>query len=192
MLETNETIETLLSRRSIRRYLNEPLDQDILRAIVDVGLRAPTAGGCQATTLVVCRDRETNELLGRISNDLYDEGAYPVSVAQPSTACERGPRNAFYGAPVVVRILTPKCWDYAAADAAICAYAMMVAAKSLGVGSCYISRAKRTLATPEGLAFLERAGVPKDYEGACHVLLGYPESWDADEHGLYPDREFWC
>lgn len=126
----NDTLRTLFERRTIRRYTDEPVGPHDLDVIVDAGLRAANAGGCQAPIMLVSQDREVNQRLGRISNDLYDEGYYPVSAAQPSTACEVGITNAFYNAPVVITVFTPAGWSYAPLDAAVCAANMMNAAWS--------------------------------------------------------------
>lgn len=187
----NDTLRTLFERRTIRRYTDEPVDPHDLDVIVDAGLRAANAGGCQAPIMLVSQDRETNQRLGRISNDLYDEGYYPVSEAQPSTACEVGITNGFYDAPVVITVFTPKGWSYAQLDAAVCAGNMMNAAWSLGLGSCFVSRAPRTFATPYGEEVKKRAGIPDDYEAQLHVVLGYPESIESDGKSLYPNRVAW-
>lgn len=187
----NPTIETLHERRSIRRFLPDAIDPDVLDAIVDTGLHAANAGGCQAPIFLVSQDKETNELLGRISNSLYDEGYYPVSKSQPSTASGAGIKSGFYGAPVVITVFTPKDWGYAMADAAMAASNMMNAAWSLGIGSCFVSRATRTMATPEGRRVMKESGIPDDYEAQLHVVLGYPESTARDAHALYPNRVAW-
>lgn len=187
----NDTLRTLFERRTIRRYTDEPVDPHDLDVIVDAGLRAANAGGCQAPIMLVSQDREVNRRLGCISNDLYDEGYYPVSTAQPSTACEVGVTSAFYDAPVVITVFTPAEWSYAPLDAAVCAANMMNAAWSLGLGSCFISRAARTFATPYGKEVRARAGIPDDYEPQLHVVLGYPESTESDGKPLYPNRVAW-
>lgn len=187
----NDTLRTLFERRTIRRYTDESVDPHDLDVIVDAGLRAANAGGCQAPIMLVSQDREVNQRLGRISNDLYDEGYYPVSVAQPSTACEVGITNAFYDAPVVITVFTPAGWSYAPLDAAVCAANMMNAAWSLGLGSCFVSRAARTFATPYGKEVRERAAIPDDYEPQLHVVLGHPESTESDGKPLYPNRVAW-
>lgn len=184
----NETIQTIFEKHSIRRYLDKPVDPETLDLVVEAGLRAPSAGGCQAPMLLVCQDREANARLGRISKSLYKEGFYPVSKAQPSTADENAPDNAFYGAPVVVSVLVPKGWGYGPYDATMAASNMICAAWSLGLGSCFVSRARETLDTPEGRAFLRKAGIPEDYEGYVHVCLGYPESVEHEPKPLIADR----
>ena len=187
----NETIAVLLDRRTIRRFKDEPVDPQALDAIVDVGLRSANAGGCQAPILLVSQDREANQALGRASNDLYDEGYYPVSDTQPSTACMVGITDAFYGAPVVITVFTPEGWGYGPFDAGVCVANMMNAAWSLGLGSCVVSRAGRTFATEKGRAVARRAGSPADYEAQRHRVVGVPESTQADPHGLYPNRVAW-
>ena len=156
--------------------------------MVDAGLRAANAGGCQAPIMLVSQDTETNLRLGRISNDLYDEGYYPVSKAQPSTACEVGITNGFYDAPVVITVFTPKDWSYAPFDATMCAANMMTAAWSLGLGSCFVSRAARTFATEYGREVMRCAGIPDDYEAQLHLVLGHPASTASDNKPLYPNR----
>lgn len=187
----NETLRTIFGRRTIRRYTDEGVDPALLDVVVSAGLRAPNAGGCQAPLLLVCQDGETNLLLGRISNELYDEGWYPVSKAQPSTACGVGITDAFYGAPVVITVFTPADWPYAPFDAAMCAANMATAAWSLGLGSCVVSRAPRTFATPEGGEVASRAGIPADFEAQLHLVLGHPASTDHDSKPLYPNRVSW-
>lgn len=187
----NETLRTLFERRTIRRYTDEAVDPRDLDVIVDAGLRAANAGGCQAPILLVSQDAEVNRHLGRISNDLYDEGYYPVSKAQPSTACEVGITNAFYDAPVAITVFTPRDWSYAPLDAAVSASNMMLAAWSLGLGSCIVSRAARTFATPYGQEVRKDAGIPDDYEPQLHLVLGHPASTQSDGKPLYPNRVAW-
>ena len=187
----NETIETLFERRTIRRFTSEPVDPHLLDLIVDAGLRAANAGGCQAPIFLVSQDAEINLMLGRLSHALYDEGYYHVSDAQPSIAGDARISNAFYDAPVVITVFTPKGWNYAMADAAMAASSMMNAAWSLGLGSCYVSRAERTFATPEGKHVMAESGIPDNYEAQLHVVLGHPASTARDAKPLYPNRVAW-
>lgn len=132
-----------------------------------------------------------NLMLGKLSTSLYDEGYYHVSDAQPSIAGDSSIKNGFYDAPVVITIFTPKDWGYAMADAAMAASSMMNAAWSLGIGSCYVSRAERTMATPEGKKVASEAGIPDDFEAQLHVVLGYPESTARDAKPRCPNRVAW-
>lgn len=187
----NDTIKTLFEKHTVRRFLDKAVEPEKLDIIVDAGLHSPNAGGCQAPIFLVSQDTAVNLELGLISNDLYDEGFYPVSKAQPSTACGVGITNAFYDAPVVITVFTPKDWSYAPFDATMAASNMITAAASLGLGSCFVSRAARTFATPRGLEVKACAGIPDDYEAQLHVVMGYPESKAHDRKTMYPNRVSW-
>ena len=52
---------------------------------------------------------------------------------------------------------------------------LMNAAHALGLGSCWIHRAKEEFESPEGKALLKKWGIEGDYEGIGHCILGYPE-----------------
>ena len=140
----------------------------------------------------MCQDPAQNRTLGRLSRSLYVEGTQAVSSAQPSIADDASLEDAFYGAPAVIHGFTPVGWEYTAFDAATAAAHMALAAWSLGVGSCFVSRAAQTFATPEGAAFRERAGVPAGCKGAFHLCLGYPAADDWSPKLLRTERLLWC
>ena len=129
--------------------------------------------------LVVSQDKETNEKLGRIKKvhfhgrmstaDVY------ISRDQPSIADDASIRNAFYDAPTVVTLFAPKQFLYAESDACVAAENMLLAATSLGIGSCYIGSAWDSFDDPFGHETLRKWGVRTDYYAVAHVLLGYPK-----------------
>ena len=55
------------------------------------------------------------------------------------------------------------------------AITMTLAAWSLGIGSCYVSRAEETYDTEFGKKVMEEAGIPQDYIARVHLCLGYPQ-----------------
>ena len=63
---------------------------------------------------------------------------------------------------------------------------MMLAANSLGLGSCWIHRAKEEFEAEEGKALLKSLGIEGDYEGIGHCALGYA---DGDTPASLPRRE---
>lgn len=184
----NRVFENLYERRSIRKYLDKPIEEWKLRDICEAGLRAPSAGGAQAPTLVLCKDKNLNLQLGRLSKQLYKEGFYPVSTAQPSIADDPSIEDGFYGAPVMIHGFTPKDYPYSPYDAAMSSCCMMLGAWSLGIGSCYISRAKELFETEFGLAIKDEWGVPSNYEGAFHLCLGYASDDSRSFKPLYDGR----
>lgn len=63
---TNAVIETIMTRRTIRRFDTKQIGEEELQTILDAGLYAPSAGGRQGVLFVVSQDKEINEKLGRI------------------------------------------------------------------------------------------------------------------------------
>ncbi len=176
---TNAVMENMLKRRSIRRFRQEQISEEELDAILEAGLYAPCAGGCQGTIFVVSQDNDTNEKLGRIKKAHFHgrmstPDAY-VSKEQPSIADDASISNAFYDAPTVITIFAPKKFLYAESDACVAAENMLLAATSLGVGSCYIGSAWDSFDDPFGREILLKWGVRTDYYAVLHVLLGYPK-----------------
>ncbi len=65
-LKMNETMQTILHRRAIRRFDEKQIEEDVLQEIPLAGLYAPSAGGRQGVILAVCQTKEVNERLGKI------------------------------------------------------------------------------------------------------------------------------
>ena len=62
----NQVLQTILHRRSIRRFAPEQIPEEDLERILQAGLYAPSAGGRQGVLFAVCQDRAVNERLGKI------------------------------------------------------------------------------------------------------------------------------
>lgn len=146
----NETIQTILHRRTIRRFDTKQISEDILQQILQSGLYAPSARGRQGVIFAVCQDKKINERLGKIkranSNPNMATATSYVSREQPSIADEQKLINAFYDAPTVITMFAPKNFLFSAEDCAVAAENMMLVADSLGVGSCYIGQDWTTFA----------------------------------------------
>ena len=173
-----EMMETILHRRTIRRFREEQIKEKELQEILEAGMYAPCAGGRQGVLFVVSQDREVNYRLGKIKRANFQPKmatatAY-VSREQPSIADDPDIKNAFYDAPTVVTLFAPKDFLFAKEDAAMAAENMMLAADALGIGSCYIGAGWLAFADPFGQEVLRKWAVRGDYFAVAQVLLGYP------------------
>ena len=156
----NETINTLLERRSVRRYRPDAVEEEKLRAILEAGLYAPSAMARQSVTLVAVEDRETLDHLERENAAIQGDPA----------------GKPFYGAPMAVAVLTdPEATNAVNGqrDGALALGAMMNAAWSLGVGSCWINRAQEFFASAQGKEQLRKWGLPERLEGVGFCVLDY-------------------
>lgn len=176
---TNAVINNILERRAIRRFRDEQISEEELDTMLQAGLYAPSAGGRQGVLFVVSQNAEVNEKLGRIKKAHFHgrmstENVY-ISKEQPSIADDASIKSAFYGAPTVVTLFAPKRFLYAESDACVAAENMMLAATSIGVGSCYIGSAWDSFDDPFGHDTLIKWGVRTDYYAVLHVVLGYAQ-----------------
>lgn len=178
----NETMQTILHRRAIRRFDKKQIEEDALQEILKAGLYAPSAGGRQGVIFAVCQTKEVNERLGKIkranSNPRMATAASYVSREQPSIADDPKLQNAFYDAPAVITLFAPKNFLFSPEDCAIAAENMMLAADSLGIGSCYIGQGWTAFAEPYGQEILKKWEIPADHYAVMQLLLGYPREGD--------------
>lgn len=157
---TNETLQTILTRRSIRSYKADPIPQEVLDQIITAGTYAATGMGKQAPIIVAVTNPEIRSQLSALNAKVMgqEEGFDP-----------------FYGAPVVLIVLADKSIPTHVYDGSLVMGNLMLAAESLGIGSCWIHRAKEEFETPWGKELLRELGIEGDYEGIGHCILGYPE-----------------
>ena len=153
----NEVLKSLKERRSCRKYLTQQVRPEDLEAILEAGTYAPTGMNRQAPVIVAIQDPETVAKVSRLNADVMGAETDP-----------------FYGAPTVLVVLADpqvRTWLH---DGALVMGNLLNAAHAVGVGSCYIFRAKETFETPEGKALLQAWGVPEHYVGVGNCILGYP------------------
>ena len=138
----NEVMDALVNRRSVRKYKAEAVPEELVKEIVEAGLYAPSGMGYQKPVILAVTDKETRDELSDLNRKAggWKEGFDP-----------------FYGAPVVISVLTPKDWDKGVEDGSLAIGQMLLAAHALGLGGCWIHRAKEvfeTEALPSDRCFL--------------------------------------
>ena len=157
----NEAYMNLLERRSIRKYDDRPVPDELLDAVLQAGIHAPSGMNTQGVRLVAVRDPETVAYLSKLN-----------------AAVMNATNDPFYGAPCVVIVLAdPEIYGGWVEDGALALGNMANAAHALGLGSCWIPRAKQVFDSPEGKALLKKWGLPEHLRGVGNCILGYP-AWD--------------
>jgi len=101
-----------------------------------------------------------------------------------------GSMDPFYGAPVVLIVLAKKDCFTGIYDGSLVMGNLMLAAHELGIGSCWIHRAKETFELPEWKAWLKSIGVEGEYEGIGHCILGYAAVAAVKDAPRKPNRVF--
>jgi nitroreductase len=174
----NGIINNMIERRSIRKYKTEQITETDLEAILQAGIYAPSAGSRQSAIIVVCQNAEINTALGKINKAAFKgsmstETSY-ISKEQPSIADNAAIQSAFYDAPTVLTLFAPKQFLNSAADCYVAAQNIMLAAHSLGIGSCMVARAEDTFSSDLGRRIQKEWGIDETYEAKIHITLGYP------------------
>ena len=83
--------------------------------------------------------------------------------------------DPFYGAKTLLIVLADCEFPTYVEDGSSVLTVLVNAAHAIGVGSCWIHRARDEFASEKGKALLKEWGIPETYEGIGHVVLGYPD-----------------
>ncbi|MCI6493983.1 MAG: nitroreductase [Bacteroidales bacterium] len=152
----NNALEVLKSRRSIRSYQDKMPEKELIAQIVEAGTYAPTGMGKQSPIIVAVTNRDTRDQLAEMNAKIMGVDTDP-----------------FYGAPVVLVVLADKQYPTYLYDGSLVMGNLMNAAQAVGLGSCWIHRAKEVFETPEGKTLLKEWGIEGDYEGIGNCIIGY-------------------
>jgi len=155
----NETINNLKTRRSIRSFLPKQVEKDLLDQVLEAGTYAPTGSGRQSPVIVAVQDPATVKKLSHMNAKVLGNDSDP-----------------FYGAPTVLVVLADRSRRTYLLDGAAVMTNLLNAAHAVGLGSCWVHRAKEVFESPDGRSLLLKWGIHGNYEGIGHVALGYPAS----------------
>lgn len=152
-------LECMLTRSSVKKYKSDPVPKELMDKIIEAGLAAPSGLNKQAPIILAVTDRQVRDELSKIN-----AGKDPFKRADP-----------FYNAPCVLVVLADKNIPTYLYDGPLVMENMMLAAHALGLGACWIHRAKETFDQPEWKEFLKKIGIEGEYEGIGNCIIGYPE-----------------
>ena len=160
----NEVINTIMARRSVRQYLNKPVEHEKLEAVVRAGINAPSGMNRQPWIIRVVEDQQ---LIADVNKVFMQENPDQV---------KRDPnfKNMFRNAPNLICVCTP-AQGGGELDAGLLGENMMLAAQSLGLGTCCLGGPVRFLLSNEKAKFfIDRLDIPEDYKLNYIIAIGYP------------------
>ena len=155
----NETIRTLLDRRSVRAFKGEQIKDGELELVLEAGKYAPTAANQQSEIFIVVQSPEELETIRKMN---------AAVMGKPDA-------NPYYSAPTVILVLADRTKAAPVEDASLALGNMYNAAAALGLGACWIHREREMFDTDEGKALLKKWGIQGDYLGVGALALGYPD-----------------
>ncbi len=164
MEEKNQVIETIMARRSIRKYQDRPVNRDTLNKIMECGINAPNGQNKQSWEVRIVDNPTVMEEI----KDAMAKG-HPDMDAEMIKGC-------FRGAPVMVFIARDLSYDFSAYDCGLMSQNIMLSAWSMGVGSICLGSPVRFLTDNDVCKpVLEKLGFSEGYELCLCIGLGYAD-----------------
>lgn len=171
----NIVVETIMARRSIRKYQPQAVNRDTMNIVLRCGINAPSAMNAQDWEVRV------------VDNQDFLNGLTSIFKEKNKEMAERDKdmKNMFRNAPTVAFIASKKDSKFSAVDCALMAENMMLAAKSMGIGSVCMAGPVEFLKGPDCTDYLKKLGFSDDYELLLTIGFGYP----AEEPAAKPRDE---
>lgn len=152
----NEILSSLEQRRSVRAYTDRQVPDELLDQILQAGLYSPSGMNNQKAVMVAVRDQATRDRLSKMNAAVMGTNSDP-----------------FYGAPCVIVVLSDPEKRTWVEDGSLVMGNLMNAAHAVGLGSCWIHRAREMFDSPEGKELLKAWGLPETLRGVGNCILGY-------------------
>ena len=159
----NNALDNLLERRSVRAYKPEQIADAELKSVLSAGLAVDDV-----------QDKATIEKLSKLNARVM--GKEDI--------------DPFYGAPTVIVVLSDRNIPTHVEDGSLVLGNLMNAAHALGLGSCWINRAKEVFEMTEAREILRNAGIGDEYIGVGHCILGYPDGEKPEAKPVRDGRVF--
>ena len=164
-MEVNPVLSSIMARRSIRKYLDKPVEHEKLEVIVRAGINAPSGVNRQPWIVRVVEDQK---LIADVTEVYKQENAEQVKR-------DKGFKNMFRNAPNIICVCTPANGG-GELDAGLLGENIMLAAQSMGLGTCCLGGPVRFLLSNEKCKFfLDRLDIPADYKLNYIIAIGYPD-----------------
>jgi nitroreductase len=162
----NAVLETIAKRRSARHFLPEQIKEAELEAILRAATQAPSAHNDQSGYFAVVQNRELIEEMSVGSKVEMRKAPFDWMVSMGSNEA----LNIYYKAPTVIIVAARKDAISPLVDACAAIQNMLIAAESLGIGSCWIGFTKFYFTGPDRY---KKLGIPEGYEVHYGIALGY-------------------
>lgn len=174
-------LDVIFTRRSVRAYTPQPLDEATIRALLDAAVQAPTAMHIEPWAFVVVQERTTlKRISDRAKGSWIKEAAHyrdlhrGVDAGLASAFSERFASPdfcVFYDAGTLIAIGARPLGPFVVADCWLAAQNLMLAACALGLGTCCIGSAVPALNSRDTKAEL---GIPSEIEIVAPIIVGVP------------------
>lgn len=165
----NEVLECINKRRSIRAYDKTQIKEEELKAIIEAGLYAPSARNSQPWHFTVVQNKELLDELNVDTKEVVKNS--PIEFQR--NLVKNTEFNVFYGAPTAIYVSSEDSAHEPQVDISAAIQNMLVAAESLGIGSCWLRLPKMLFQGPKANEYKKRLQIPEGYTPEFIVTIGY-------------------
>ena len=164
----NPVIENIMARRSVRAYKDQAVPRELLEQVVECGINAPNAMNAQQWEVRVVESKEWIDK----ATEAYKQAAKGTPgekmIADPTF------KNMFRNAPSVI-FIGHKPGMFTQVDCGLMAGNIMLAAKSLGLGTVCMAGPVMFFKQPAGEAYLKSLNFSEGYEPLLCIGIGYAD-----------------
>lgn len=172
----NKVLETIIKRRSTRVFTEEQVKDSEIQEIIEAGLYAPSAHNYQSWHFTVIQNKEA---LAKLNQEFKT-----FTKKDPSEMMQKiahNPKfNIFYNAPTIILVSGDTKGVLPTIDCAAATQNMLLAAESLGLGSCWNGFVAYSFSSESCENLKAELGIPADFIPHFAVLLGYKKNPDAE------------
>jgi len=165
----NETLKTLLNRRSIRTYKNEQIKDVELQTILQAGKFAPSAMNEQSWHFTVIQNKDVLQKINDVTKTIFEK--FEIDISSKKSEAENF--SLFYNAPTYIIVSAYEKAIAPQAESALALGNLFLAAESLGIASCWLHAVKFLYTTDEGKTLFKELGIPEGYTPYCSGAFGY-------------------
>jgi nitroreductase len=184
-------MDAIHGRRSVRAYAPEKLDQATIRSLLAAAVRAPTAIHEEPWAFVILQDADVLKRLSGHAKRFFIEEMHRTHLDRGGHTLakfEQPDFNIFYNAGTLIVICGRPIGPFVVADCWLAAENLMLAAFSMGLGTCVIGSAVSGLNTPEIKGELR---IPADMSAIAPIIVGVPSDESATASRKEPQILSW-
>jgi nitroreductase len=167
-------MDAIDSRRSVRSYAPAKLGHNTIKELLAAAIRAPTAIHEEPWAFVIVQDVALLKRLSDRAKEFFAQEQHTAKLHHGSRALDAFTQpefNVFYNASTLILICADVAGPFVAADCWLAAENLMLAACSLGLGTCVIGSAVSAFNDPQVKAEL---GIPEGATAVAPIIVGEP------------------
>lgn len=169
------TIDAINSRRSCKNFIpDKQVPKETIQKICEAGTKAASGMNKQAAKIIVINNDDDRKTILEKNAEILGTKA-----------------DTFYGAPHIICVVADKNIHTGVMDGSLVLGNMMLAAEELGIGSCWIHRAKEFFEMEQGKEILKKAGLSENYIGIGNLAVGYAQGEKRSDPEINPNYITW-